>query len=162
MYDPRVIANHVLEEAWNRDIDLTQVDIQKIVYFLNGHHLVEHGTPMVEGEFEAWEYGPVQRILLDSFRRFEDGPITEFAVAFDPIRRKRKTLPSISSNSVSETIDRFLDDYLEMGAFDMVDITHDENTPWSVTMQEAKHSANIGMRISSELIRERFERKAVY
>lgn len=55
MHDARAVANHVLSRAWEMGFEVSQIDIQKICYFLHGHHLVEHGTPLIKTEFEAWE-----------------------------------------------------------------------------------------------------------
>lgn len=113
--------------------------------------------PLISSEFEAWEFGPVQRTLYDSFKRFGREPITELARAFDPIRRLEKTLPRITHNSVLETISKYLPRYLSLPSFELVEITHAPGTPWSETVQRSKSSANIGMRIENNLIQERFE-----
>jgi uncharacterized phage-associated protein len=157
MYDARVVANEILRQAWQHDYELTQLDIQKITYFMNGHHLIDHGTPMVKTDFEAWQFGPVQKVLYDAFRRFEDEPITQLATAFDPIRRRNKELPEITSNSVTETIAKYLHKYVEIPAQELVGLTHRRGTPWQRTIEAALTSANLGMRISNSLIAEHFE-----
>ncbi|MBO9453145.1 DUF4065 domain-containing protein [Tropicibacter sp. R16_0] len=157
MYDARVVANEVLKSAWSKGYDVTQIDIQKICYFLSGHHLVEHGEPLISSAFEAWDYGPVQRSLYNAFKKFEDQPITEFATAFDPIRRTTKELPPIQSNTARETIERHLEKYLAIPSFELVEITHSDGTPWTMTRSTSKQSANIGMRISNEMIASHFE-----
>lgn len=157
MYDARVIANELLTMAWHSDRDFTQLDIQKLCYFMNGHHLVDHGYPMIDTEFEAWRHGPVQKSLYDSFKKFGDGPITELATAFDPIRRIARALPEISSNSVQDTIQKYLPLYLEIPAHELVGITHRRGTPWQITLENAETAANIGMRISTSTIAANFE-----
>lgn len=156
-YDARVIANEILERAWEAGFEPTQIDVQKITYFLHGHYLIEHGQPLVATDFEALHYGPVQRTLLDSFRKFGDEPIRELAVKFDPVRRVSHALPKVRENSVIEVIEKYLPVYLEIPSFDLVDMTHAGGTPWSKTMQDAKIAVNIGMRISNDLIRTCFE-----
>jgi uncharacterized phage-associated protein len=157
MYDARVIANELLKMAWEVDHDMTQLDIQKICYFMNGHHLLDHGTPMISTEFEAWQHGPVQKALYDSFKRFGDGPITELATAFDPIRRKARTLPEITSNSIRATIEKYLPRYLGIPAHELVGITHRRGAPWQITIENAKAAANIGMIITTSTIAAHFE-----
>lgn len=157
MYDARVIANAVLERAWRLGFEVTQIDIQKVCYFLHGHHLRDHGRELISTEFEAWEYGPVQRVLYSSFKDFGDQPITRYATAFDPVRRVPKPLPTLSENAAIDTLERYLPMYLEFDSFELVDLTHEPNTPWSITMRDAKTSANIGMRIANETIAKHFE-----
>ncbi len=157
MYDARVIANEILKEGWRRGLDLTQIDVQKICYFLSGHHLLDHGRPMIHSEFEAWDFGPVQRSVYNSFKQFGREPISELATAFDPIRRQPKELSTISENSVRDTIEKYLPLYLGIPSFELVEMTHRPGTPWTRTQDSGKRSANIGMRISNELITEYFE-----
>lgn len=156
-YDARAVANEVLIRAWERGFEPTQLDIQKITYFLHGHHLLEHGAPLVETEFEALHYGPVQRSLLDCYRKFGDEPITELAMKFNPVKREYQAFPRILDNSVLSTIDRHIDFYLEYSSFELVEMTHMKGSPWSITMDRARNAVNIGMRISNDLIRTCFE-----
>ncbi|MEQ3670401.1 MAG: type II toxin-antitoxin system antitoxin SocA domain-containing protein [Pseudophaeobacter sp.] len=157
MYDARVIANEVLKAAWEDGYDITQIDLQKICYFLNGHHLIEHDQPMIASTFEAWDYGPVQRSLYNQFKKFGSQPITELATAFDPIRRKPKELPQVKTNSVRATIATHLSKYLGIPSFELVEMTHKPETPWSRTRSDAQTSANIGLRITNSMIAEHFE-----
>lgn len=156
-YDARAVANEVLLRAWDSGFEPTQIDVQKITYFLHGHYMLEHGSPLVSTEFEALHYGPVQSSLLDSFRKFGEEPIRELAQKFDPVRRVRADFPRIQENAVIELIERFLPIYLSMPSFDLVAMTHAKDTPWTLTVQDARNAVNIGMRISNDLIRSRFE-----
>ena len=157
MYDARVIANAVLERAWRLGYEVTQIDIQKICYFLHGHHLKASGNPLISTEFEAWDYGPVQRSLYASFKEFGDQPITKLATSFDPIKRQPRLLVAITENSVVDTIETHLLSYLKLASFELVDMTHAKGTPWSITVHDARSSVNVGMRIANETIVKHFE-----
>ncbi|MDP3959913.1 MAG: DUF4065 domain-containing protein [Pseudorhodobacter sp.] len=157
MHDARIVANEILRRAWDFGVDLSQIDIQKITYFLHGHHLLDHGTPLIGTEFQALHYGPVQTVLLESFRKWGDEPIRELATRFDPIRRTHHEMPRLTDNASMATIDRYLERYLEIPSFAMVEMTHSPGTPWSETMQRARNAVNIGMLITNEMISARFE-----
>lgn len=157
MFDARIIANEILVRAWEEDLQVTQIDVQKILYFLHGHHLIEHGSPLIKSEFEAWEYGPVQRIIYDEFKRYGDQPINAFAQKFDPIKRIKTDFPRLTDNAAVSTIERHLYKYLEIPSFTLVEITHRSGTPWSKTIESAASHANVGMRIKDELILAHFE-----
>ena len=157
MFDARIIANEILLRAWDEGLELTQIDVQKITYFLHGHHLVEHGRPLVETEFEAWDHGPVQRSLYDSFKRYGDQPIDEPAMKFDPVRRSHSPMPRLQDNAAVSTIEAHLTKYLEIPSFAMVDLTHQPGTPWSETIETSKSCVNVGMRIKNDLILQKFE-----
>lgn len=156
-YDARIIANEVLRRAWAMGYEPTQIDIQKIVYFLHGHHLRDHGDTLVVSSFQAIQHGPVQPSLLDAFRKFGAEPIRELAQKFDPVRRTWSDFPVLTDNAAVATIETYLPRYLEMDAFELVRRTHAAETPWSITVSEARKLVNVGMRIDNALILARFE-----
>ncbi len=155
--DSRIVANAVLERADARGHAVTNLDVQKIVYFLHGHFLKLHHMPLVAGEFEAWPYGPVHRVLYDAFKKYNDIPIEGRATAFDPVRRATKALPALDNPDVLALLNEVLDFYLDMPTHLLVQITHDTGTPWSRTVDESKRKVNIGMRIADSLIEQYFE-----
>lgn len=157
MFDARIIANEILQRAWQEGLELTQIDIQKISYFLHGHHLRDHGKPLISTQFEAWDHGPVQRSLYDAFKHYGDQPIDEPACKFDPIKRTTHEFPRLTDNAAISTIETHLNKYLEIPSFELVDITHRPGTPWSQTVEEARTSVNVGMRITNDLISSNFE-----
>lgn len=155
--DSRIVANAVLERAEARGNAVTNLDVQKIVYFLHGHFLRLHHKPLVTGEFEAWPYGPVHRVLYDAFKTYNDTPIEGRATAFDPIRRVSKPLPLLDDPDVTALLDKVLDFYLDIPTYLLVQITHASGTPWTRTVDESKQHVNLGMRISDSLIEQHFE-----
>ncbi|RWI92123.1 type II toxin-antitoxin system antitoxin SocA domain-containing protein [Mesorhizobium sp.] len=157
MFDARQIANEILHRAWAEELELTQIDLQKILYFLHGHHLLEHGQPLIKSEFEAWDFGPVQRSVYDAFKEFGDRPITERAQKLDPVKRITSPFPKLVDNAAVATIERHLYKYLEIPGFALVDITHQPGTPWSRTIETARSHVNLGMRIKNDLIFSYFE-----
>jgi uncharacterized phage-associated protein len=102
MIDARIIANAVLDRAEASGRQITNLDLQKIVYFLHGHFLRKHGIPLVASEFEAWPYGPVHKTLYDAFRSYNDTSIEGRADSFDPVKRTRKSLPSLTDPAALE------------------------------------------------------------
>jgi len=59
VYDPRCIANLMLDESARVGQSLTNLALQKLLYFAHAMFLIEQGRPLLSGYFEAWEYGPV-------------------------------------------------------------------------------------------------------
>lgn len=157
MHDARAIANEVLLRAWDEGLELTQIDIQKICYFLHGHHLRDHGQPLIQTEFEAWDHGPVQRVTYDAFKKFGAEPIDELSTGFDPVKRVPREIPRVTDNAAISTIETYLYLYLEVPSFGLVDMTHAPGTPWSKTIENARTKVNIGMRIGNDMILSHFE-----
>lgn len=157
MFDPRIIANEVLRRASQRGKTISNLHLQKIIYFLHGEWLALTGQPLVSGEFEAWQYGPVHRVLYDAFRDFGDAPIDSVARKFDPIRREFRPLPGLKEEAVRDFLDATLPRYIDVPPFILVQRTHAPGTPWSRTMEGAEVRANVGMVIENDLIAEHFE-----
>jgi uncharacterized phage-associated protein len=157
MYDARQIANHILQVAWHDGVEMTQLQVNKIVYFLHGHHIKEYGQPMVNSEFQAWARGPVHTALRTAFKEYGTEPITEPAKKFDPVARVFSDFPPIDDVDVLKTIERNLGAYLELGEEQLTEITHAKGTPWEKTVSAANEVVNIGMTIYDSLIASEFE-----
>ncbi len=157
MFDARIVANFILDHAENKGKAITNLDLQKILYFVHGHYLVQFHEALVVDEFEAWNYGPVHRTVYDVFKEYNDMPIEGRALAFDPVRRQKRELPQLTDGKAISIIHRVLDYYLDMPTFLRVQMTHSEGTPWTRTVQAAEKRPNLGMKISNQLIEECFE-----
>lgn len=73
--------------AWT----LTNLQLQKILYLAQMLHLGGTGARLVNGDFEAWAYGPVLPVLYSQAKIFGGGPIREVFGAgaiLDPVRGK--------------------------------------------------------------------------
>lgn len=162
MLDPRIVANAVLSRANRNGVALTNLDIQKMLYLLHGRFLQETGQPLVSGEFQAWEYGPVHRVLYDAFKANKDAPIDAPAKRLDPIRRRFVELPRLDNPQVEDFLDANLPHLLSWPTFKLVQITHAPGTPWSRTMEAGAEHTNLGMVITNEMIARHFEGAMVF
>lgn len=70
------VANYflVLVDREAGDI-ISQLKLQKLVYFAQGVHLALFNKPLFEEEIEAWQHGPVAPKLRIPFSNLKDGPI---------------------------------------------------------------------------------------
>lgn len=57
--------------------DMTNLKLNKLVYFAQGIYCAKTGKPLFTGDFEAWTYGTVVRPLYDKYKRYGDSIITE-------------------------------------------------------------------------------------
>lgn len=62
-YDARDIANFFLDAAERNQTTLSITSLLKIIYFAHGWHLAEFGLPLIGQPFEAWQHGPVVRVV---------------------------------------------------------------------------------------------------
>lgn len=62
------IANNVLLRAFNENIDITPMKLQKLVYFIYRDYIQRTGKKLFWEEFEAWKYGPVIPNIYYTFK----------------------------------------------------------------------------------------------
>lgn len=58
---------------------LTNLELQKIIYLCHMQFMAEKDKPLVEGEFQAWDYGPVHPVLYHRLKCFGANSIPKFA-----------------------------------------------------------------------------------
>ncbi len=66
------IANELLRLAENEDEGdlMSNLKLQKMLYYEQGFHLAYFGTPLFDEEIEAWMYGPVVPEVYDAYDRY--------------------------------------------------------------------------------------------
>ncbi len=68
-YDVYKIANSLLRLADDQDDPMTNMKLQKMLYYEQGYHLVYFGTPLFDEEIEAWLYGPVVPCVYNKYKK---------------------------------------------------------------------------------------------
>jgi uncharacterized phage-associated protein len=155
--DPRAIANLLLQEARSRGYEVSNLKLQKLLFLCHAFYLVDTGRPLVRGRFEAWQYGPVHREAYDAFKRFQATPITEDANKFDPVTGALKPLALPTDRLVLDVIRKVVEFYGGKSPGELVELTHAHDGPWDHVVTAAATNANIGLKISDEVIVKRFK-----
>lgn len=161
MNDPRAIANYMLDAASSRSIELTNLSLQKLLFFGHAISLVENKKGLVTGYFEAWQFGPVHPTVYQSFKAAGAAPIGFRAQAVNPVTRLARPLASIEDALDRDVCDRVIFSFGRLSAGRLVDITHAEGGPWHHVVSNATNGANIGLRIPDKVIADRHHRLKV-
>ena len=64
----KLIALAQSDEANGGEL-LTNLKLQKLLYYQQGYHLAQFGTPLFDEDIEAWMYGPVVPSVYDSYKK---------------------------------------------------------------------------------------------
>lgn len=155
MADVRAIANLVLERADALQIDVSNMALNKIVYFVHCDHLVERGTPLVTAKIEAWKHGPVFREVYHQFKTWDDSPIKGRATKVDPMTGNVAEADAEFCALDREYLSRLIDRYIRFSAAQLRAISHIEGGPWHVVWGH-DGQANPGMQITTEIIRKHY------
>jgi uncharacterized phage-associated protein len=154
-YDVRSIANLVLDFAKEKNTEVTNITINKIVFFLHGWYLAKSGSPLVTAKIEAWDYGPVFRELYWEFKNFGSKAISTKATRRNPNTTQKEICTEAFSEADLAFLRPLVERYLKMSAGKLVELSHVAGGPWDQVYNHEGES-NPGMRISDDLIRDFF------
>jgi uncharacterized phage-associated protein len=154
--DARDVANYILDVADEWGTSISNLALQKILFFCHGNFLVHFNVALLHNPFEAWRFGPVIRSVYEAFKVFGRSPITARALHVDALDERVFVEPLVPSPQVKEFLDKVILSYAAMSPSSMVHLTHTHEGPWETALSASKTAANIGMRIDNEIIKTRF------
>lgn len=149
--DGRAIANFVLDECDKRGVEVTNLSLQKIVYFCHVWSLIELKTPLITQRFEAWEFGPVLPYLYREFKGFDRSPIRGRATRIDVRTGQSQVVSYAFDSSTTDVLTKIVAFYSRLRPGDLVELTHAKDGPWYNVWNHAG-SVNPGMKIADEEI----------
>jgi uncharacterized phage-associated protein len=160
-FDPRAVANLLLDILADRGRRPTHIDLQKLLYFAHGRFLLATGEPLVSGYFEAWQFGPVHPGLYQPFKRAGDRPIDFRAVRTDLVSGATETVPTPDSPVVRQHVEIVASVYGELSTGQLVKLSHASKAPWDQTVRRMTKQLTLGARISNAVIKEWFQRHKI-
>ena len=111
------IADYFIKRARDVGEPITNLKLQKLVYYAQAWHLALYDEQLFDGQFEAWVHGPVNRELYQRFKDCRWKPI------LDEI-----DYPELPQE-VLEHVDEVWEVYGGLSAWDLEGLAHSE-TPW--------------------------------
>lgn len=82
-YKVNDLANYIVEFSKGINNPVNNLQLQKILYYLQARYLVEKGQPLFEERIEKWQYGPVIPEVYHRFKHLGAKDIIEIPVEFD-------------------------------------------------------------------------------
>lgn len=160
-YDVRDVANFTLDHAAKRSLQISNLALQKLLYFEHGWFYSVYEQPLIKNKFEAWQYGPVQRVIYEQFKSYGDRPLlTARASYIEPQSGANIYRPPNIHADHADFIIRVLEKYEHYTAGQLVRESHVEDGPWEYVWQHAEDAIYPGMRIPDALILDHFKRLA--
>lgn len=111
------VADYIIRWSQDRGEPITNLKLQKLVYYAQAWHLALKKRELFEGDFEAWVHGPVNYPLYQRFKGLRWKPIVG-----------RPPEPPLSDSAIKH-IDNVLEVYGADSAYDLERMTHKER-PW--------------------------------
>ena len=160
------IANYFLLRAQDEGVAMTQFKLLKMMYIAHGWCLAVLDRDILGGEIvEAWRHGPVVTSIYHEFKGFGSNPINRLATDIEITScdddldafSYTNVTPQIDGNDskLKEVLDFVWSIYRQYSGGDLVNMTHQPETPWSQSYQP-------GMRhvpISNEIIKSFYKKQ---
>jgi len=160
-YDARVVANFILHKYLERFEEMTQLRLYKLIYFSHGWYLAEYRRPLVWNHFEAWENGPVIKVVRDCFSRFQTAPIDSFSSIFDYRTGGTIELPHRLRDNDEAFVELVTAGYDRYTAGQLSGLTHARGSAWDLIWRAKGPVGRFGLRLTNDEILRDFQDIAV-
>ena len=132
---------------------ITHLKLQKLLYYAQGICLAIYGRPLFFEKIEAWQHGPVVR---EVYNRFCSNGRDNINIEMDS--KNEQILKNIENNKeVSEVLNLTYDNFAIYTAWQLRQMTHEDNTPWDITQK----TKGIMHEIDNKLIEDYFKKEIV-
>jgi len=152
MHDARGVANFFLDRASECRRPISVMTLLKVLYFAHAWHLAKYSRPLVGQPFEAWQHGPVDRVVYDQLKKLGSRPINIKLTSFDPYKCQFTVTQYSFEPEISRFLENIYDYYSAFHPFKLSDLTHERGSPWDIIWTEAETRAVPGMVIPDSLI----------
>lgn len=122
-YAAKEVANYVVSYCFQQGCPISNLKLQKMLYFLWVEYFKQTGDELYMDEICAWRLGPVVPEVYYAFCSYAGTPIN-------------LKLPSNIDDSDKVCLDKVIQEYLPMAASTLVDKTHQAGKPWDIVYQD--------------------------
>ena len=152
VYDGREIANFILDFCDKKNVIVSNLALQKILYFCHVWSLVKLDRPLIRHQFEAWQFGPVLQYVYREFKDFEKQPITSRAYKLDAQTGRKCEATYCLDSSTQEVLENVVGFYSRLPASYLVDLSHAKGGPWDLVYNHVE-KVRPGMKIDNAYIK---------
>lgn len=144
------VANYFL--AYSNEIQepITNLKLQKMVYYAQAWYLANYGKPLFNVDFEAWVHGPVIRDLYNKYKHFGYKPIILDITLKDVNKR--------IDDEIVEFLNEIIEVYMPFTGYHMELMTHHE-LPWIEARNGYESDENCSNIISKESMKQYYGKK---
>lgn len=124
---------------------ISNLKLQKLVYYAQAWHLAIHNTPLFEKDFQAWVHGLVIPDLYQKYKHFGWQPILEEANPAIP-------------KEIQDFLDEVTQEYFSCDAYELEQMTHAED-PWNRARENLPSDAPSNAIIQKEWMKEYYSKR---
>ncbi len=122
MYKSIDIAAQIIKLSNEIGEPITNMKLQKLIYYVYAWYAVEKGKPLFDEPIYAWKYGPVIASVYRAYQKF----------GADVIKESVDGDPESIDDYTKKLIEEVFNIYGTKSAIDLMELTHSE-APWRDT-----------------------------
>jgi uncharacterized phage-associated protein len=145
------VADYVLGKINMDEGDsITNLKLQKIVYYCQGWHLALYDRPLFSEPIEAWVHGPAIPVLYQRFKGYGYKAIDTSKIDTDPLAEL--------DSEARELIDEVWDKYGPLSGSELRTLSHSE-APWRQAREGYADDESCTIQISHDSMRDYYRSK---
>lgn len=146
-YNVMDVSRYIINYSNKKDYSISNLKLQKLLYFIQVYFLVKHGKECFGSTIEAWAFGPVVPEAYREFKRFGGGeipPVKSWFVFEEEgrlwsVRRIEYDDKAIRKRD-KRRINQVVDLFANYSSSDMTELTLNQ-APWEAAYKKAPGSA---------------------
>jgi len=123
------VANSILHRAFDEDIDVTPMKLQKLIYFVYRKYLKLTNESLFSEKFEVWRYGPVIESIYYKFKKYGSNAIRDYGREEN---KKIRVVNEESSDEIAKALSSVWNKYKEYDGSYLSMLTHEDGTAWRI------------------------------
>ena len=137
------VARYIVRFAHLKGSLITNLKLQKLLYYAQGWYLVIEDDLLFQDRIEAWIHGPVVPTVYREYKKFRWMPIDK--------QPQKVGLP----RQIEEFLDEFLSFFLPIDAYKLEQMTHTER-PWKEARGDLEPDESCSNEMSTETMKSYF------
>lgn len=151
--DARGLSNLILDSFDSEHYEISNLKINKILYFMHGFYHARFGKKLIRNHIEAWDNGPVVRVVFDAFKQNGRRPISNRAIVYDYVLDRENVARALERPPEErDYLLKIAQYYVKFTAGQLVELTHQPGTPWFRARQLNDDQARFRNRIPDDWI----------
>lgn len=138
-YDVRSIANWFIDKANGKKISVSNMSLNKLVYFSYEQAILVLGRILTEARPQAWQHGPVFREIYHASKENVAEPISKRIQKFDPRTRGLIDCEDAFPLEVTDLLEQVWNKFGAKSGSDLRNISHDIDGPWEQSRGQGNH-----------------------
>lgn len=135
------LARYIINKCAEDEHPITNLQLQKILYYVQREYLRKHNEPAFVDDIEAWKFGPVVPEVYYTFCYYGGMSIDK---RFEDANAVKEDIDDL------DLVDEIVVNKRELEPWGMVSDTHKPGSAWDKTYQKGKGNHQV---ISIDLIR---------